>query len=187
MSNIKSSSQERRKVGDIKQSMITLRPIHFSDIDDFMAWATDDRVTKFCTWDSYTSKDQSLDFITTIAIPHPWFRAICLGSRVVGTISVSPDSGDPRCRAELGYVVAYEHWGKGIATQAVKMVANVIFDEWPHLQRLEAFVDVDNEGSQRVLEKSGFVREGVLRKYVIVKGKCRDMMVFSLLSTDHRL
>ncbi|KAL8485158.1 hypothetical protein ACS0TY_027453 [Phlomoides rotata] len=114
-------------------------------------------------------------------------RAICLGSRVVGTISVSPDSGDPRCRAELGYVVAYEHWGKGIATQAVKMVANVIFDEWPHLQRLEAFVDVDNEGSQRVLEKSGFVREGVLRKYVIVKGKCRDMMVFSLLSTDHRL
>jgi len=55
------------------------------------------------------------------------------------------------------------------------------------LERLEALVDVDNVRSQRVLEKVGFQKEGVLRKYVYFKGKSRDMIMFSLLSTDHQL
>ncbi|KAL1803933.1 hypothetical protein ACET3Z_032580 [Daucus carota] len=68
-----------------------------------------------------------------------------------------------------------KYWGKGIVTRAVKKVASVIFAEWPHLERLEALVDVENAGSQRVLQKAGFQREGVLRKYVIQKGRTRDM------------
>ncbi|KAL4272839.1 hypothetical protein GQ457_13G025500 [Hibiscus cannabinus] len=65
------------------------------------------------------------------------------------------------------------------------MVADIIFDERPHLERLEALVDVENLGSQRVLEKAGFQREGVLRKYIFLKGRSRDVVMFSLLSTDH--
>ncbi|CAA0823083.1 Acyl-CoA N-acyltransferases (NAT) superfamily protein [Striga hermonthica] len=128
---------------------ITLRPIELSDTDDFMVWATDDRVTKFCIWDTYTSRSQALDFITNFAIPHPWLRAVCLDDRAIGSISVSPNSGNNSCRAELGYVLAHEHWGKGIATEAVKMVVSSIFGELPGLERLEAFVDVKNKGSQR--------------------------------------
>ncbi|KAI3469589.1 hypothetical protein Pfo_026252 [Paulownia fortunei] len=165
-------------------SKITLRPIELSDMDDFMVWATDDRVSRYCIWDTYTSKDQASDFFKNNAMPHPWFRVICTDNRAIGSISVSPNSGNNRCRAELGYVLAYEHWGKGIATKAVKMVASTIFHEWPHLERLEGFVDADNRGSQRVLEKAGFEREGVLRKHIIMKGKSRDMVVFSLLSSD---
>ena len=84
------------------------------------------------------------------------------------------------------YVLASKYWvwGKGIATQAVKLVASTIFVEWPHLERLEALVDVANIGSQKVLEKVGFSKEGVLRKYCLLKGKPRDMVMFSLLSTD---
>ena len=63
-------------------------------------------------------------------------------------------------------------------------MANTIFAEWPHLERLEAIVDVENPGSQRVLEKAGFQREGVLRKYMLLKGKTRDLVMFSLLSFD---
>ena len=63
-------------------------------------------------------------------------------------------------------------------------MANTIFSEWPHLERLEARVLVENVGSQRVLEKAGFQREGVLRKYMTLKGKIRDLMMFSLLSAD---
>ena len=48
-------------------------------------------------------------------------------------------------------------------------------------------MDVDNKGSQRVLEKAGFVREGVLRKYFLQKGRVRDMVIFSLLSTDSQV
>ncbi|MCD7462965.1 hypothetical protein HAX54_049689 [Datura stramonium] len=104
--------------------------------------------------------------------------------RAIGSISVTPNSGFGCCRAELGFVLAYNYWGKGIVTRAVKMVVSAVFSEWPDLERLEAFVDVDNKGSQRVLEKAGFLREGILRKYMVFKGKSRDLVIFSFLRTD---
>lgn len=163
---------------------ISLRPIQLSDIDDFLVWATDVRVTQFMTWHPYTSRQDALRFLNDIAIPHPWFRAICCAGRAVGSISATPGPGAHT--AELGYVVAFEHWGKGIATEAVKMAASAIFREWPLLEKLEAFVDVDNGRSQRVVEKAGFVRGDLMRKNV-VKGESRDMVVFTLLSPQHHL
>ncbi|KAL9410629.1 hypothetical protein AB3S75_044411 [Citrus x aurantiifolia] len=167
-------------------SDISLRLLDVSDIDDFMVWASDDKVTRFCSFDSYTSKEDGINYIKNTVSRHPWYRAICVNNRPVGSISVTANSGNDKCRGELGYVLAADYWGKGIATKAVKMVANNIFDEWPHLERLEALVVVDNVGSQRVLEKAGFTREAVLRKYRILKGTTRDCVIFSLLSTDPR-
>ncbi|CAN1129182.1 Uncharacterized N-acetyltransferase p20 [Linum perenne] len=134
-----------------------------------MVWTTDDKVARFCTWEPYTSKEDGLNYIKNTVIPHPWFKAICINDA---------------CRGELGYVLASGYWGKGIATTAVKMVTEVIFEERPEMERLEALVDVENVGSQRVLEKAGFVKEGVLRKFVVLKGRSRDMVMFSLLSTE---
>lgn len=165
-------------------SNISLRPLDVSDVDDFMVWASDERVTHFCSFNPYTSKEDGINYIKNTVIPHPWLRAICLNNRPIGAISVTKNSGNDVCRGELGYVLAARYWGKGIATKAVKMVAKTIFNQWPELKRLEALVDVENVGSQRVLEKAGFMREGVLRKYCILKGRSRDMVMFSLLSTD---
>ncbi|GAB4851071.1 hypothetical protein Ancab_030369 [Ancistrocladus abbreviatus] len=167
-------------------SVICLRKFELSDVDDFMVWATDERVTRFCRFNPYTSREQAIDYIKNTVIPHPYFRAICMKDRAIGAISVTSNSGEDRCRGELGYLLAAKYWGKGIAARAVKMVASSIFTEWPHLERLEALVDVENTGSQRVLEKAEFIREGVLRKFVIQKGRTRDMVMFSLLSTDPR-
>ncbi|PPR97892.1 hypothetical protein GOBAR_AA22766 [Gossypium barbadense] len=138
---------------------LSLRPLQVSDVDDFMVWASDEKVTRF---------------------------SICIDDRPVGAISVSANSGNDKCRGELGYVLASKYWGKGIVTRAVKMVVDTIFVEWPHLERLEALVNVENVGSQRELEKAGFQREGVLRKYFIVKGRSRDRVMFSFLSTDYQ-
>ncbi|KAI3993067.1 hypothetical protein MKX01_009810 [Papaver californicum] len=154
---------------------ISLRLIDLFDVDDFMVWVTDDRVSHFCRWDTYTSKVDSLDFMRNIVIPHPWFKAICIDNKPIGAISVEAKGGEDRCRGEIGYVLASEHLGKGIATLAVKMVMETIFKDWLHLERLEGFVDVENMGSQKVLEKAGFMKDGVFRKYVILKGTTRDM------------
>ena len=163
---------------------LSFRPLDLSDIDDFMVWAADDKVSRFCSWDTFTSKEAGIDYIKNTVIPHPWFRAICLDNKAIGAISVSANNGGDRCRGELGYVLASKYWGKGIATKAVKMVASTIFKEWLHLERLEALVDVENGGSQRVLEKAGFHREGLLRKFFILKGRTWDMVIYSLLSID---
>ena len=166
-------------------SEITLRPFDPSDIEDFMVWATDEKVSHFCTLDIYKSKEQGMYFIQNIAIPHPWYRAICLKGKAIGSISVTPNSGILATnRALLGYALGSKYWGKGIVTRAVKIVVSTIFREWPHLERLEALALVENLASQRVLEKTGFQKEGVLRQYAFVKGKSRDLVMFSFLSMD---
>ncbi|KAG6757453.1 hypothetical protein POTOM_037765 [Populus tomentosa] len=175
------------KEGGDEFSDISLRPLDLSDIDDFMVWATDAEVARFCTWEPYSNKEDALNYIKNFVLPHPWFRAVCLNNRPIGAVSVTKNSGSDIGRGELGYVLASQYWGKGFATKAVKLVAKTIFIEWPHLKRLEALVDVQNGGSQRVLEKAGFEREGVLRKYYMLKGKSRDMVMFSLLSTDPQI
>ena len=169
---------------DICPSRISLRALDLSDVNDFMAWATDERVARFCTGEPYTNKEDAIEYIKDKIIPHPGFRAICLDDKAIGAISVCANSGNNACRGEIGYVLAYKYWGKGIAKMAVNLVVESVFKDWPHLERLEGLVDVDNLGSQKVLEKCGFVREGVLRKFCLLKGKSRDMVIFSWIRSS---
>ncbi|PHU21839.1 hypothetical protein BC332_06946 [Capsicum chinense] len=182
--------EESLKLSDEEDdySDIGLRLLDLTDVDDFMEWFTDDNVNKFCSYDNiFISKEGAMRYIADVVIPHPWFRAICLNGKPIGSISVSPFQGKDSCRAEIGYEISSKYWGNGIGTKAVKMVASTIFIEWPHLERLEGVVAVDNPGSQRVLEKAGFTKEGVLRKYYLLNGKPKDIVMFSLLSTDQQV
>ncbi|KAM7462815.1 hypothetical protein LguiA_030936 [Lonicera macranthoides] len=181
--------QLQSETGKLAEVSITLRRFDLSDVDDLMVWATDEKVAKFWGWDStaFTSKDYATKSIAERIIPHPYFRAICINNRPIGEISVKPGPWPESCRAEIGYVVASDYWGKGIATKAVKMVVNEIFGEFPNLERIEGTVDVENGASKKVLEKCGFKMEGILRKYLIHKGKTIDMFMFSLLNTDPKV
>ncbi|OVA15511.1 GNAT domain [Macleaya cordata] len=131
-------------------SRITIRPFKLSDIDDFMMWASDEKVVRFSRMNPFTSKDDG-EFI---------------------------------CKGDMGYGLASQYWGQGIATMAVKMALSSVFLEFPHMERLQALVEKENYGSQRVLEKCGFLKEGLMRKYLVLKGKTLDVVCFSFLSTD---
>lgn len=161
---------------------VTLRRFDLADVDDMMAWASDPVVTAFMTWDPYESAEHLLAFIRDTVLPHPWFRAICLAGSPVGAVSVTPT--DDRCRAELGIVLARAHWGKGVATAALKRAVATVFADMEGVERVEALVDVDNAASQRALEKAGFRREAVLRSYCVVKDRLRDMVIYSFISAD---
>ncbi|EYU41470.1 hypothetical protein ABFS82_07G033400 [Erythranthe guttata] len=163
---------------------ISLRPFKLSDADDFLAWASDDKVTRYLRWNTVTTIEEALIYVQKVAIPHPWRRSICLDDRSVGYISVRPESGDDRHRAHIGYAVGSDCWGLGIATAAVRLAIPSVFEKFPFIVRLEALVEEENIGSQRVLEKVGFVKECFLRKYCFNKGEVRDMLIYSFLSTD---
>ncbi|KAK3145820.1 hypothetical protein QOZ80_3BG0257970 [Eleusine coracana subsp. coracana] len=87
-------------------------------------------------------------------------------------------------RDTLCVVVARAHWGKGVATAALKQAVAAVFGDLDGVERIEALVDAENAASQRALEKAGFTREAVLRSYCVVKGRLRDMVVYSFISTD---
>lgn len=164
-------------------SRISLRPFKLSDADDFLKWASDDRVTHYLRWNSITSRQEALKYIQEVAIPHPWRHAICLDKTCIGYVSVKPETGNDRHRARIGYALSAEFWGLGIATIAMKMAVSQVLNIFPYLVRLEALVEEENKGSLRVLEKVGFQKEGLMRKYGFNKGEIKDMLLYSLLST----
>ncbi|KAK7308036.1 hypothetical protein VNO77_41627 [Canavalia gladiata] len=162
-------------------SRISLRPFKPSDADDFFKWASDDRVTRYLRWNSITSIEEALAYIEKVAMPHPWRKSICLYDRCIGYVSVKPETGDYRCKAHVSYAVAAEYWGQGIVTEALKRAIPAAFEQFPQVLRLEALVELENKGSQKVLHKLGFVTEGVLRKYAFCKGEIKDFLICSFL------
>jgi RimJ/RimL family protein N-acetyltransferase len=86
-------------------------------------------------------------------------------------------------RGSIGYWIASEARGRGVATRAVRLLAAWAFDELG-LGRVEIKSHPDNAASHRVAERVGFTREGMLRSHALIKGRRRDMVVFSLLPGD---
>ena len=162
-----------------QESVATLRKMTSVDIDDFMEWATDDEVTKYMMWNSYTSREEAERFFQEVVEKHAWFRVICIDKKVVGSITLDKGKGAHSCKAELGYVLSRKYWGKGIATQAIKIALHSGFNDLD-VERIEAFVDPSNVASQRVLEKNGLEKEGLLKNYIIQKGVVRDRVVYAL-------
>ncbi|MCX8996394.1 GNAT family N-acetyltransferase [Rhizobiaceae bacterium BDR2-2] len=85
----------------------------------------------------------------------------------------------------IGYWMGAVHAGKGHMFAAVRLVIPYIF-EGLRLHRIEAACIPDNERSIRLLEKSGFEREGLLRKYLKINGEWRDHLMFSLIAENDR-
>ena len=85
--------------------------------------------------------------------------------------------------ATLGYGVAREHWGRGIASEAAQAVTDYAFTELG-VEKVAARVDPRNVASVRVLEKLGMQREGVLRSQVVRWGERADRALYGILRED---
>ncbi len=85
--------------------------------------------------------------------------------------------------ANLGYWVRTSTAGRGVATSATRLAARFGFERLG-LERIEIVAAVDNIPSQRVAEKAGAVREGVLRKRLLIRGEPQDAVLFSLVRGD---
>jgi ribosomal-protein-serine acetyltransferase len=85
--------------------------------------------------------------------------------------------------ANLGYWTRTSRTGQGIATAAVRLLARFGFEALK-LKRIEIVAAVDNKASQRVAEKAGATREGVLRSRCVVRDRVDDAVMFSLLPED---
>jgi [ribosomal protein S5]-alanine N-acetyltransferase len=81
---------------------------------------------------------------------------------------------------EFGYWLAEPYWGRGIVSEAVKFTSEYALNHFG-LVRLEAPVFSWNPASMRVLEKSGFIREGVLRNSVFKDGQLIDQVLYALV------
>jgi RimJ/RimL family protein N-acetyltransferase len=84
---------------------------------------------------------------------------------------------------EIGYFLVPSERGKGYCTEAVNIILDYLFLS-KNIERIQALTDLRNLGSQRVLEKAGFKKEGTIRKLFFLRGQPRDAFLFSILREE---
>ena len=116
---------------------------------------------------------------------YPFFICRQSDRALLGGITLSNVRRGVSQAAAIGYWVGAQHAGQGIMSEAVRTLLPFAF-EYLRLHRLEAACLPHNAASIHVLEKAGFVREGVARGYLKIHGSWQDHVLFALTENDRR-
>jgi [ribosomal protein S5]-alanine N-acetyltransferase len=111
-----------------------------------------------------------------------WGIALKGNNRIIGSCGLH-NIRRQHHRAEIGSEIHKDYWGQRIASEAFNSVLKYGFENM-QLNRIEGLIEPDNIASQRLSEKHGFIREGLLRQYEYTSGKFDDLYMYSLLKED---
>lgn len=101
--------------------------------------------------------------------------------RIVGRIMLNGIVRGPFLSCSVGYWVAADDNGRGLATEAMAEIKHLAFEQLG-LHRIEAGTLLHNAASQRVLERNGFLRIGIAQKYLHIAGTWQDHVLFHVLN-----
>ncbi len=124
-------------------------------------------------WISFTQQQQ---------FPQTYF-AVEVSGEAVGGIGLELQSDIERLSAEIRYWLGEAVWGKGIATAAVRALSTYGLKELG-LTCIFAVPFIRSSASMGVLEKAGYVREGVLRRSALKEGVVLDQVLYALTDMD---
>jgi len=113
----------------------------------------------------------------------PTSIAIEVESEAAGGVGLQLHDDVERVSAEIGYWLGQRFWNRGIMSTAVRAVTEYGFEHFS-LTRIYALPFVTNVASHRVLEKAGYVREGLLRRSAIKDGVVLDQVLFAITDRD---
>lgn len=166
------------------ERLVLRRPLDADADAIFTRYASDPEVTRFLGWPRHTSVDDTRAFLAFSARDwSQWTVGPYLVERrdeagVIGSTGLVLETPE---RAATGYVFARDVWGHGYATEALR--AMVALAPVLGVRRLYALCHPMHHASRHVLEKCGFEREGVLRRYAefpnLAAGEMSDVLCFS--------
>ncbi len=161
---------------------VNLRPWRQDDLDELVKLGNNINIWRqlrdlFPHPYSYEAGQVWLEIATT---PDSTVFVIEYEGSFAGGIGYHPGRDIERCSAEVGYWLGEPFWSKGIATRAIVLLIEKATTHEP-LTRLFATPFATNAASRRVLEKTGFTLDTILRRAAIKEGLIRDMCLYSLL------
>lgn len=173
----------------LETERLVIRDWMFKDVDEAQKYASDPEVSKYMDWGPNSIRETK-DFIReaiSSAKEKPR-RAYELSieyklvNKVIGGIGLSIKDLS-YSTAMLGYALNKDYWSKGIVSEASKEMLRFAFSDLD-LHRVYATTDSKNLGSQRVLEKCGFRKEGHMVEDINVKGAWRDTFLYAILKRE---
>lgn len=174
----------------LETDRLILRQVTSNDANSLLTYLSDIDVMKYVGLEPFKSIDDVLDEISWYNSIFEKETGIRWGISLKGQEKIIGSCGflnrvAEHYRAELGFELSKEHWGKGIASEAIKNVICYGFEQM-NLQRIEALIELPNIPSQKVVERQGFIREGLLRSYEYTCGKFDDLYMYSMLKRDYQ-
>ncbi len=162
-----------------------------ADVDDFFSYYTDPEVNKFILCDIPTDLEgarRELHYWRNVFYQNDgiYFAIADKNTgQMIGSIGLTGYNAY-QSRIEISYDLAHKYWGRGIMKNAIKALVKYAFESFYYgkINRVEAFVSVNNLASKNLLLKTGFIFEGILRQHRYHRGSYVDVCSFSMLRSD---
>ena len=165
-----------------------LREVNHNDALALYAIHSDPQVMRYWSYPAWTQLAQAQAKVEEIIRQRReqdilvWAIAERSSDLLIGTVAVFAFNRE-QGRAEIGYSLHTDWQGRGLASEALQLVLGYVLEELG-LRRIEADIDPRNLRSCRLVEKFGFVREGLLRQRWLVNGELCDSVIYGLLAQD---
>jgi len=167
--------------------LVELRDFRLDDAGAVPTWTSDPEVARFMTWDADVGDGaRAVQFVERqMALADERPRAIYELAMVERSTGLIVGGAGLRVRdwrdqrADLGYVLRRDRWGRGYTTDAVRLLIALGFELGMH--RIEATCFPDNRASARVMEKNGLRFEGQMRHVHFVRGQWRDALLYAII------
>jgi [ribosomal protein S5]-alanine N-acetyltransferase len=158
-----------------------------ADAAALLELGSDADVTRFFSWGPYESVEEPLAYIAGLEGERERgerldFLIVDRGGAVLGVTGLS-EFGLRDRRAVVGTWLGRGYWGTGVNRSSKALIAALAFRALG-LERLGAYADMDNPRSQRALERIGFSREGLLRRWHRHGDTVHDVLVYSWLRSE---
>lgn len=169
----------------LETSRLTLRPLYSSDAKAIYEYSKDPVFYSCLKRKTPLSFEQVELFVSDLMQKKPllyWMVTLKETKQLIGDCGFwqyHKDAG----RIELCYGFAPAFWNHGYATEAVVRIIQFGFEN-VGANRIQAICNIDNDGSEKVLLKSGLTLEGILRHYILCEGLGLDMKMYSILKQE---
>jgi RimJ/RimL family protein N-acetyltransferase len=169
---------------------LELRPLVETDVPALFAIYSNPEAMRYWSRGPMTDIKEAADLLDEIdrlcgaGTLYEWGIARREDDRVIGTCTLHRIERDHR-RAEIGYILHRDFWGRGLAHEALVALVGHAFGAMA-LHRLEADIDPRNAASIRLVERLGFKLEGHLRERYRVGGEVQDSLIYGLLAPEWR-
>src|SRR6478736_7680809 len=171
----------------LKTERLLLRQVNVDDAETILDLRSNDEVMKYIPRPYLKNREEALDLIAMFddkienGIGINWgITFLDKPEKIIGIIGhyrMKPE----HYRAEVGYMLFPEYNGQGIVSEALQKVVEYGFSNMK-LHSIEAILDPENKGSEKVLLKNGFVKEAHLIENEYYEGRFLDSMIYSLLN-----
>lgn len=172
----------------LRTARCIVRPVHEADVTELARYRGDPRVARYQSWSGYTEVEARALVAEIATTPFEqsgtWYQlaiARAVDDAILGDIGLHFLDEQ---QVELGFTLAYEHHGAGLAREAVGAVVDYLLVERGR-HRLVATVDARNARAARLLEALGFRREAHHIDNIFFKGAWGSEYVYALLRSEH--